>query len=225
VYHHSTTASIAWVAWFHNVPNAWFGLVSNTFVHIIMYFYFAVVVYDRRIRVIGHFVTYVQLIQFYCGMHLHPDLPLLQPLTPHLLSRFIAPFDNSGHYFCPAPPTFHSVVTSLTNFFYFSTELVVGITTFHFHPNAVVGSAFWVQYTTYFQGNACNDSYWGRSFVTIMYASYLLFFLVFHSVSNHHSFSLDSVDIFFNWNSMSASEYLLGDTALFRDLCILLDLT
>lgn len=111
VYHHSTTASIAWVAWFHNVPNAWFGLVSNTFVHIIMYFYFAVVVYDRRIRVIGHFVTYVQLIQFYC----------------------------------------------------------------------VVGSAFWVQYTTYFQGNACNDSYWGRSFVTIMYASYLLFFLVFHS--------------------------------------------
>lgn len=37
VYHHSTTASVAWVAWHYNVPNAWFGLMSNTFVHIVMY--------------------------------------------------------------------------------------------------------------------------------------------------------------------------------------------
>jgi len=110
VYHHSTTASVAWVAWHYNVPNAWFGLMSNTFVHIVMYFYFAVVVYDRRVRVIGHFVTYIQLIQFYC----------------------------------------------------------------------VVGSAFYSQFMTLALDTKCNDSYWGRMYVTVIYASYLVFFLVFH---------------------------------------------
>jgi len=110
VYHHSTTASVAWVAWFYNVPNAWFGLMSNTFVHIVMYFYFAVVVYDRRVRVIGHFVTYIQLIQFYC----------------------------------------------------------------------VVGSAFYSQFMTLVLNYECDDSYFGRMYVTVIYASYLVFFLVFH---------------------------------------------
>lgn len=110
VYHHSTTASVAWVAWFYNVPNAWFGLMSNTLVHILMYFYFAVVVYDRRVRVIGHFVTYIQLIQFYC----------------------------------------------------------------------VVGSAFYSQFMTLVLDYKCDDSYLGRMYVTVIYASYLVFFLVFH---------------------------------------------
>ena len=43
VYHHSTTSSIAWVAWFYMIPCCFLGLLTNTFVHVIMYFYFAVV--------------------------------------------------------------------------------------------------------------------------------------------------------------------------------------
>lgn len=110
VYHHSTTASIAWVAWWLNVPAWWYGLLSNAFVHILMYFYFAVVVYDRRLRQVGHFVTYVQLLQFYLA----------------------------------------------------------------------VGSAVIINIMQDFAGYKCNDDFEGRMFVSLMYLSYLAFFLVFH---------------------------------------------
>eukprot|EP00039_Didymoeca_costata_P010186 m.136400 g.136400 ORF g.136400 m.136400 type:complete len:262 (+) comp14732_c0_seq2:76-861(+) len=68
VYHHSTTAAIAWVAWWRNVPAWWYGLLSNAFVHIIMYLYFSMVVLDRRLRSVGHLVTHIQLVQFYVAM-------------------------------------------------------------------------------------------------------------------------------------------------------------
>lgn len=63
VWHHATTAGVAWCGWWFNAPFAWLGILSNTFVHFFMYFYFAVVTVDRRWRSIGHFVTYVQIVQ------------------------------------------------------------------------------------------------------------------------------------------------------------------
>eukprot|EP00035_Acanthoeca_spectabilis_P023891 m.451365 g.451365 ORF g.451365 m.451365 type:complete len:316 (+) comp20143_c0_seq1:221-1168(+) len=65
VYHHSTTASIAWVAFWGEVPSAYIGLLSNCFVHIVMYLYFALVSMDRGLRQYGHWVTKLQLIQFW----------------------------------------------------------------------------------------------------------------------------------------------------------------
>lgn len=71
VYHHCVTASVAWVAWFYPTPSYFMGLTTNTFVHIIMYAYFALAVALKGtrfdVRRWGHLVTIVQLLQFfYC---------------------------------------------------------------------------------------------------------------------------------------------------------------
>ena len=65
VYHHFITASVAWIAWFYPVPSFWVGLVTNTFVHIFMYAYFALAVYDARLRKFAFWITGLQLAQFY----------------------------------------------------------------------------------------------------------------------------------------------------------------
>ncbi len=36
VYHHATTSSVAWVAWFFPGPSFWVGAITNTFVHVVM---------------------------------------------------------------------------------------------------------------------------------------------------------------------------------------------
>eukprot|EP00038_Savillea_parva_P024320 m.43674 g.43674 ORF g.43674 m.43674 type:complete len:315 (+) comp6437_c1_seq2:399-1343(+) len=73
VYHHSTTASIAWVAFWGGVPSSYIGLLSNCLVHVVMYLYFALVSMDRRLRRYGHWVTKLQLAQFWlafgCSMY------------------------------------------------------------------------------------------------------------------------------------------------------------
>jgi hypothetical protein len=73
VYHHSTTASIAWVAFWGEVSSGYIGLLSNCFVHIVMYLYFALVAMDRDLRKYGHWVTKLQLVQFWlvflCSMY------------------------------------------------------------------------------------------------------------------------------------------------------------
>ncbi len=65
LYHHATTASIAWVAFFYPTPSAFMGLVTNTFVHVIMYAYYAISSVDNRITKWSAYVTYIQLAQFY----------------------------------------------------------------------------------------------------------------------------------------------------------------
>lgn len=110
IYHHSTTASIAWVAYFCDIPIAWLGVISNTLVHVVMYMYFALVLLDRDLRKYGHWVTKLQLTQFYI--------------------------------------TFGS-------------------------------SLYWV-YVVYFErANDCGGSVLGSWYTIILYASYLVFFLIF----------------------------------------------
>jgi hypothetical protein len=64
LYHHAITASVAWVAWHLPVPSFWVGLVTNTFVHIVMYAYYAVATWWPAVRKHGPVVTSLQLVQF-----------------------------------------------------------------------------------------------------------------------------------------------------------------
>ena len=57
IYHHFTTGTVAWVAWFKPIPSCFVGLVTNTFVHIVMYAYYALVLHAKQLRNYGHFVT------------------------------------------------------------------------------------------------------------------------------------------------------------------------
>jgi len=65
VYHHSTTASLAWAGYWGNVPCQWWGIITNSFVHVLMYFYFAFVDVFPGLKKFGHLITIVQVTQFY----------------------------------------------------------------------------------------------------------------------------------------------------------------
>ncbi|EDQ87018.1 uncharacterized protein MONBRDRAFT_38186 [Monosiga brevicollis MX1] len=64
LYHHAITPSIGWHAWFLPVDSSFMGVITNTFVHVVMYAYFAVAVRVPAIRKYGRFVTMLQLAQF-----------------------------------------------------------------------------------------------------------------------------------------------------------------
>ncbi|EDV22844.1 uncharacterized protein TRIADDRAFT_17418, partial [Trichoplax adhaerens] len=64
VYHHFVTPSISWSAWHYPVSSSWLGPFSNSFVHVIMYAYYATAIVDHRIRKWASWVTVIQLIQF-----------------------------------------------------------------------------------------------------------------------------------------------------------------
>lgn len=80
LWHHATTAGVAWCGWWFNAPFAWLGIISNTFVHVFMYFYFAIVTIDRRWRQVGHFVTYAQIVQLFLCVAGAWSLFVLQPV-------------------------------------------------------------------------------------------------------------------------------------------------
>ena len=40
-YHHMVTPAIVWFAWYYDVTSAWYGPLTNTFVHVLMYTYYA----------------------------------------------------------------------------------------------------------------------------------------------------------------------------------------
>jgi len=67
-YHHFVTASIIWTAWLYPVPaSQWMGPLTNTFVHIFMYFYYFAQESFGVSRTIGSYVTQLQIAQFlYC---------------------------------------------------------------------------------------------------------------------------------------------------------------
>lgn len=63
VFHHLTTASIVWSCWLFPIQTSWIGPLTNTFVHIIMYAYYAAT--DLGLpRKFGLLITPIQLIQF-----------------------------------------------------------------------------------------------------------------------------------------------------------------
>jgi len=62
-FHHWVTPIIVWSAAYYPIPAAWMGPVTNTFVHVIMYAYYALCEYNLD-RSYGSYVTKIQLIQF-----------------------------------------------------------------------------------------------------------------------------------------------------------------
>lgn len=64
VFHHTVTPSIVWVAWRLNNAVGWTGPLTNSFVHVLMYAYYALVDYFPVIRRFGVFITPIQLFQF-----------------------------------------------------------------------------------------------------------------------------------------------------------------
>lgn len=64
-YHHMVTCTIVWTSWLYQVPaDQWIGPLTNTFVHIFMYAYFALTEVGLS-RKWGKYITMVQLAQFY----------------------------------------------------------------------------------------------------------------------------------------------------------------
>jgi len=64
VFHHTTTLSIAWVAWKRTFSVFWLGPVTNSFVHIPMYLYYLLTSVCPSVRKFGTLITPIQLVQF-----------------------------------------------------------------------------------------------------------------------------------------------------------------
>jgi len=66
VFHHTVTASIVWVTFYRHVTIGWTGPFTNSFVHTIMYGYYALVeIFPASLRRYGgKIVTPIQIVQF-----------------------------------------------------------------------------------------------------------------------------------------------------------------
>lgn len=64
VFHHTTTASIAWLAWKQEFSIAWIGPLTNSFVHTPMYAYYLLSSITPKVRKYGVFITPIQILQF-----------------------------------------------------------------------------------------------------------------------------------------------------------------
>jgi len=64
IFHHTTTATVGWLAWRQELSVAWIGPLSNAFVHTVMYGYYAVVTVAPSVRKYGLYITPVQILQF-----------------------------------------------------------------------------------------------------------------------------------------------------------------
>jgi len=64
VFHHTTTASILWMAWRGEFNVAWIGIITNSFVHTPMYAYYFLTDFWKGVRKFGIFITPIQIIQF-----------------------------------------------------------------------------------------------------------------------------------------------------------------
>jgi len=77
VFHHTTTASIAWLAWRGEFAIAWIGPLTNSFVHTPMYAYYFLTDFWPGARRYGIFITPIQIFQF---------ILCLSALVPSVLS-------------------------------------------------------------------------------------------------------------------------------------------
>ena len=74
VFHHATTATVGWLAWRQELTVAWVGMLTNTFVHMLMYAYYTVVTLYPSIETIGIYITSIQITQFIlCLMAFAPE--------------------------------------------------------------------------------------------------------------------------------------------------------
>lgn len=63
LFHHTTAISIVWTTWFFPISTSWLGPLTNSFVHVIMYGYYALT--DMGLpRRWGLIITPLQLTQF-----------------------------------------------------------------------------------------------------------------------------------------------------------------
>ena len=74
IFHHTTTATVGWLAWRQELSVAWIGPLTNAFVHTIMYGYYAAVTVFPDLRKYGIYITPIQILQFMvCLLALVPD--------------------------------------------------------------------------------------------------------------------------------------------------------
>jgi hypothetical protein len=64
IFHHTTTATVGWLAWRQELSVAWLGPLTNGFVHTLMYAYYALVTLFPSMSRFGLYITPVQLLQF-----------------------------------------------------------------------------------------------------------------------------------------------------------------
>ena len=64
IFHHGFTAGLVFVNWKYLMTCTWSGPFTNSFVHILMYFYYSISDFCPKIRKFAVFITIVQLIQF-----------------------------------------------------------------------------------------------------------------------------------------------------------------
>jgi len=70
VYHHAVTPLIVWSSLYTPFTCNWLGPLTNTFVHVIMYFYYGVSywVKSKSFRKLGNYIFFVQMTQFFTCM-------------------------------------------------------------------------------------------------------------------------------------------------------------
>lgn len=64
IFHHTTTATVGWLAWRQELTVAWIGPLTNAFVHTLMYAYYALVDAYPGVRKYGLYITPIQILQF-----------------------------------------------------------------------------------------------------------------------------------------------------------------
>merc|ERR1711907_194634 len=74
VFHHTTTASIAWLAWRQEFTIAWIGPLTNSFVHTPMYAYYFLTTITPEVKAFATYITPIQILQFImCLLSLVPE--------------------------------------------------------------------------------------------------------------------------------------------------------
>jgi hypothetical protein len=74
IFHHTTTATVGWFAWRQELTVAWLGPLSNSFVHVLMYGYYALVTVFPAMRKFGLYITPIQIVQFMlCLLSIVPE--------------------------------------------------------------------------------------------------------------------------------------------------------
>jgi len=64
IFHHTTTATVGWLAWRQELTVAWVGPLTNAFVHMLMYGYYTLVTVSPSVQKFGIYITPIQIFQF-----------------------------------------------------------------------------------------------------------------------------------------------------------------
>lgn len=70
VYHHFVTPLIVWAALYTPFTCNWLGPLTNTFVHVVMYFYYGMShwIKSKAFRKLGNYIFFIQMTQFFTCM-------------------------------------------------------------------------------------------------------------------------------------------------------------